>query len=103
MGISLRCFMGLSFLSLVFAFFSSAYSIGTALSAWASSSEGPRSRKVRRIAGPRDPSFRGSRSSFLPSRSVGVLLADPETLDGRAVLLDILPLQVVEQAATLAH
>ena len=47
----------------------------------------------------RDPSFRGSRGSVLPSRSVGGLLADPEALDGRAVALDILPLQVIEQAA----
>src|SRR4051794_23299348 len=33
----------------------------------------------------------------------GGLLADPEALDGLAVALDVLPLQIIEQAPPLAH
>src|SRR6478609_5645116 len=104
MEISLRCLIAFFSFSLVFALFSSVYNPDRPMRLGvAASSSGPRSRKVRRIAGRRDPMLRGSRGSFLPIRSVGGLLADPEALDGRAVTLQILPLQIVEQAATLAH
>src|SRR6266545_2650477 len=90
MGISLRCLMVFSCLSR-FSLVSSAYAWRPDPASWE-----PR-RPAESLCGA------GEAGRFLPAAGGSGLLAEPEALDGGAIALEILPLEIVEQAAAAAH
>src|SRR5882724_69455 len=101
MGISFRCFIGVVFFLVFVLFCLSLVCLRRQAGprVWASLFPGgPGSEWSGGLGRTRDRLGLGA----LSCRAAWGLLAKPEALDGRAVALDVLPLQVIEQAAAAA-